>query len=345
MDIAKDLSRDFLEMARLYDKLGDTGRSFGFRKAGEALAKYNGLISSGAQAKAAVGKSIGPSSAEIIDEYIRGLQATGYGNIARLQELRQRTGETVPQLRIITPGGQGQFVLADDPARRQTLDFFKSFYGVGDAKAEKLYNMGARTLEDIWNSGLLDESTKAYIMWRDHMNLRIPREEMDIINITIGKLFAPYNVQWIMAGSYRRGEASSGDVDLVVIGRSDFRQEQVLYALSSIIVSTLAQGETLSRTIIRLGPDYNAHRLDVHMATPESYIYTLLHFTGSDQLNKLMRQRVIDLGLTLNEKGLFGQSTHTSHPASSEEDIFRWLGLRYIPPSGRTKDIQRLDMA
>lgn len=56
-----------------------------------------------------------------------------------------------------------------------------------------------------------------------------------------------------------------------------------------------------------------------------------------------MRQRAIDLGMKLNEYGLYTASNNTPIPANSEEDIFRVLRVRFIPPVERTKTIPNLE--
>ncbi len=62
-----------------------------------------------------------------------------------------------------------------------------------------------------------------------------------------------------------------------------------------------------------------------------------------------MRQRAIDRGLRLNEYGLFRSKTETRDPAlrvscDGEADIFRELGLHYIPPEMR-EDMGEIGLA
>ena len=64
-----------------------------------------------------------------------------------------------------------------------------------------------------------------------------------------------------------------------------------------------------------------------------------LYFTGSDEHNKLMRNRAIELGYRLNEYGLFrvidGVEASSPEPCQAEADIFQMLHMNYKTPRER----------
>jgi DNA polymerase/3'-5' exonuclease PolX len=80
-----------------------------------------------------------------------------------------------------------------------------------------------------------------------------------------------------------------------------------------------------------------ARRLDILMTPENEYSYALLYFTGSDKFNVAFRQHALNRGYTLNEHTLKPMRDGLSEPPymSTENDIFRFLGLRYIEPSQR----------
>ena len=97
-----------------------------------------------------------------------------------------------------------------------------------------------------------------------------------------------------------------------------------------------------------------ARRVDLLMTPEEEYAYSILYFTGSDRFNVAFRQHALEKGYTLNEHALtvVNPSTKAAKPPSehtltivdekakpppmeSEEDIFRFLGLRYVLPTDR----------
>src|SRR5262249_55508528 len=74
----------------------------------------------------------------------------------------------------------------------------------------------------------------------------------------------------------------------------------------------------------------------------EHYPFALHHFTGSKQHNITMRARAQSMGLKLNEYGLTGEKKDIK--CKNEADIFKALGLEYIPPEMR-EDTGEVDAA
>ena len=57
--------------------------------------------------------------------------------------------------------------------------------------------------------------------------------------------------------------------------------------------------------------------------------------TGSGELNKRMRQIAKEKGFKLSEYGLFNISDGKKIKISSEEDFFKKLNMKYLPPKLR----------
>jgi DNA polymerase/3'-5' exonuclease PolX len=74
-------------------------------------------------------------------------------------------------------------------------------------------------------------------------------------------------------------------------------------------------------------------RIDIRVIPLESYYTAILYFTGSYELNKVMRQKAKQLGYKLNEYGLY--KGNTALDVGSEEDVFRYLEMEYLPPEER----------
>ena len=81
----------------------------------------------------------------------------------------------------------------------------------------------------------------------------------------------------------------------------------------------------------------NIHRrIDLKVVPQACLPCALLHFTGSDHLNKRMRLRASELGYKLSEYQLVkvgpdGKEIGASEQVDSEEAIFKFLGMEYIP--------------
>ena len=91
----------------------------------------------------------------------------------------------------------------------------------------------------------------------------------------------------------------------------------------------IAQGDT--KVSVTLQSGINA---DLRMVTADEFPYALHHFTGSREHNTAMRGRAKDLGLKMNEYGLFRGERKCRLPLPRKE-IFATLGLQYIDPELR----------
>jgi len=307
----KELAEVLSLLASYYVMAGDTYRATAFTKASINISKHDKAILSGTQARKEL-SGIGDSTQRIIDEYI------STGKVKRLEELESQFSD-----------------------RKHVIDYFRSFYGIGPVTAVNFYNQGFRTLEDLWYKANLTDAQKIAILWREHMEVRIFRDEMNLINNKIGEYLKPYGIKFIIAGSYRREESSSGDIDVLVESQHNLNMEGLISLLQPILPATLALGPTVYRGIVRLSDEYPGHRIDIRLIPKSNWYTALMYFTGSQNFNILMRQRAIDLGYLLNEYGLYKQNV--SQLVNSEEDIFKILRVKYMSPVERIKQIQTLN--
>jgi DNA polymerase (family X) len=130
-----------------------------------------------------------------------------------------------------------------------------------------------------------------------------------------------------IAGSFRRRRETIGDLDLLVTGGA---VDDVMdtFTKQSQVLEVLARGETKSS--IRLA---SGLQVDLRHVPADSFGAALLYFTGSKSHNIELRKIAIDKGMSLNEYGLTrGERVIASR---TEEDIYRALGLAWIPPELR----------
>jgi DNA polymerase/3'-5' exonuclease PolX len=146
-----------------------------------------------------------------------------------------------------------------------------------------------------------------------------------------------FHIEYMICGSYRRGLSTSGDVDCLIKGQSGLNLSYLVTALTEtgFLIGNLAEGKTKYLGIGKLDDNHDARRIDLMIVNPESWAYATLYFTGSQKLNIAMRNRAIELGLTLNEYGLYNSSGQ-SYPATTEQQIFEYLGLQYLEPQERS---------
>ena len=137
------------------------------------------------------------------------------------------------------------------------------------------------------------------------------------------------------AGSLRRGMETVGDLDFLV---ASSKPEPIMEWFTQMegIVEVTAHGDTKSSVRFEGGM-----QADLRVVPSEQFYFALHHFTGSKDHNVRMRQKALSMGLSLSEWGLRPEEEKDSSrsqgtvEAHSEEDIFKTLGLAYIPPSLR----------
>ena len=105
------------------------------------------------------------------------------------------------------------------------------------------------------------------------------------------------------------------------------------------------------------GVDFNCDD-DIMFTKPENWNAALMHFTGNDVLNRLMREKAKELreydgkkyphGAILSQKGLFVRGANNKSSGKrvipgglkSEKQLFDILGMKYLPPTQRGSKIK-----
>jgi DNA polymerase (family 10) len=131
------------------------------------------------------------------------------------------------------------------------------------------------------------------------------------------------------AGSLRRRTETIGDIDL--IGTSD-SPESIMRRFVTLpeVKEVLAQGATKSSVVVEGGL-----QVDLRLVEHESFGSLLQHFTGSKQHNIVMRERALKHGLSISEYGITQVKSGVLERFNQEEEVYRRLGLQYIPPELR----------
>lgn len=130
------------------------------------------------------------------------------------------------------------------------------------------------------------------------------------------------------AGSFRRAKETVHDLDFLVATKEpklvceDFT---TLPQCQSIIVC----GDT--KASIRLK---NGLQCDLRAVSNTQFPFALQYFTGSKEHNVAIRSLALKQGLSLNEYGFTGDSA-ADLEINDEADIYRTLGLDFIPPELR----------
>jgi len=139
-----------------------------------------------------------------------------------------------------------------------------------------------------------------------------------------------------ICGSIRRRKELVKDMDILAAGEDAEAISLAFTTLPGIEEIYLTGG---TKTSCRLISGVDA---DLRVVSVAEYPCALLYFTGSKEHNVRLRGIAKKDGLKLNEYGLFDGDRPTA--VASEEDVYRALGLVYIPPELR-EDMGEIEAA
>ena len=130
-----------------------------------------------------------------------------------------------------------------------------------------------------------------------------------------------------ICGSIRRRKEVVKDMDILVAG-TDYERVATAFVAVPEVAEVLLRGDT--KTSCRLESGIEA---DLRVVKEEAFPYALMYFTGSKEHNVSLRGIAKKKGWKLSEYGLFEGDRII--PCRDEEEIYRALGLSYIPPELR----------
>lgn len=132
-----------------------------------------------------------------------------------------------------------------------------------------------------------------------------------------------------LAGSLRRWKDTIKDIDILATSKEPEKVMNVFVKLP-MVKDVLMKGPTKSSVIITEGI-----QVDLRVVEEASFGAALAYFTGSKAHNIKIREMAVKAGLKINEYGVFRESDNKRIGGEREEDVYRVLGLPYIPPELR----------
>jgi DNA polymerase beta len=268
------------------------------------------------------------------DKVIKQLGASGpihsMEDVAAIEGIGAKIHDKIEE--ILSTGGLAAAEKARKDHSIDALEAFNKIHGVGPVKAAELVKKGIKTIEELAaNQSALNENQRKGLKYYYDFLERIPREEMEEHE----RIICGASADAQLVGSYRRGAATSGDIDVIVrVAEGDEATvlKTIVGALvkTGYIIDTLAHGAKKYMGVARLGAG-KARRLDIMVTSAAEFPFAIFYFTGSDQFNVAVRKRAQDRGYSLNEHGF----TPAVKGIVEEKDIFRALSMKYVDPANR----------
>ena len=227
------------------------------------------------------------------------------------------------------------------------VNILADVYGIGPKKAKELVDNGITSIEQLRaNQNLLNDIQKVGLQYYEDILARIPRAEVEQYETIVAaefKKIATQKSRFEIVGSYRRGAQSSGDIDMIITSDSAKVFVNLIDSLikKGIILEVLSRGPTKCLVIARIPGSTVSRRVDFLYTSLEEFPFAILYFTGSKIFNTVMRHQALQMGLTMNEHGLYKMDNKkkgdkVSHIFKEEKDIFDYLNMEYKAPNERT---------
>ena len=308
------LNEKFIE---LMDKLSDimlkqneTFRARAYQKAQETIMAFPGDILNPEQLHGQSG--IGPAIMEKLNEYI--LKGT---------------------LDVI------------EREKKNPVNILADVYGIGPKKAAELVAKGITTIAQLReNVQLLNDVQKVGLVYYEDVLKRIPRSEIEqykgVFESGFNTAAATPESRFEIVGSYRRGAQNSGDIDVIITSDDprvfvNFVDELIK---RKVILAVLSRGPTKCLVMAKIPCSDSVRRVDFLYTSLAEFPFAILYFTGSKIFNTVMRHQALQMGLTMNEHGLYKmdgkkKGDKIAHIFKNEKDIFDYLHMAYKTPIER----------
>ena len=199
-------------------------------------------------------------------------------------------------------------------------------------RVSKVPGFGKKTEENILAEiAILGTREGKFPHWK--MEPVVSLVELELRNIEEIKKFS-------VAGSYRRTEEQSSDVDFIIVtDEPSIVREKLLVALP--VLDTIAAGDAKLSVTLDLEDPISA---DFRFVKDNQFASAIHHFTGSKDHNVRMRQLAKSRGMKISEYGVENEDG-TVTTFESEEQFFNHFDLPFIPPTLRQNgnEIDRVD--
>ena len=260
-------------------------------------------------------EGIGKSVAEKIKELVE------TGGLKQLDELFEVIPKTVLDLLNVPKLGPKKCAALFNELGIENLEQLKAACEANEVQA--LSGFGAKTEQQILEGIAIAVAANERILWAvaDRLADRI-REHMSSCDAV---------EQLEFAGSYRRGRETVGDLDILVDSK---QAEQVMdhFAKFEEITSVIVRGAT--KMSVRLEDEF---QVDLRVVPKDSFGAALQYFTGSKSHNVVIRGRAKQLGLKINEWGVYevSEGDESWIAGKTEQDVYETLDLPYFEPEIR----------
>ena len=309
------------EVARIFNEIADIleikgENPFRIRAYRRAARNIDGLTRdvAGMQEKELLKiPGIGPDLAEKIREYVT------TGRLEFYEELKKQAPPGLADILSVPGLGPKTAMLLFEKLKIKSIDDLQRYAEEGRLKG--LPGIKQRTEENI---------LRGIAMIRRHSGRFPIGRVLPVAEDIMSELRKKSPVrELVAAGSLRRWKDTIKDIDILSTS-GDPQKVMDVFVHLPLAREVLMKGQTKSSIVTGEGI-----QVDLRVVSEDSFGSALAYFTGSRAHNIRIRELAVKKGLKINEYGIFDVRTGKKLGGRHESDVFRILGLPFIPPEIR----------
>lgn len=239
------------------------------------------------------------------------------GHCSLLERLRRELPPAVTELLKIPGLGPKRVKALYHDLDVQTVEQLQR--AAQDGRIRALHGFGEKTEQNIL------QAVQAHASQSRRFKLATAAQYAETLRAFLQAI--PGVLQVTVAGSFRRMRETVGDLDILVTAAPDSPVMRRFTAYDEV-AEVFSAGETRASVLLKCGL-----QVDLRVVAQESYSAALHYFTGSKAHNIAIRRIAQQIGLKVNEYGVFCGAKRIA--GDSEEAVYRAVGLPYIPPELR----------
>ena len=258
-----------------------------------------------------IGKGVAEKITQLIQE----------GEISEINEILETVPATVLDILRIPGLGPKKAAALYQELGIQTLEQLQAACEAGEV--QKLKGFAAKTEQSILEGMEIATAANERIYWSEADQLASSLSSHLNQCESIGQLE--------FAGSYRRGRETVGDLDILVVSQ-DPASVMAHFGNYPDLEQIIVQGDT--KMSIRVG---NSFQVDLRVVEADAFGAALQYFTGSKDHNVEVRGRAKQLGMKINEYGVFqvDGDSETYIAGATESEVYEALGMPCFAPELR----------
>ena len=256
------------------------------------------------------------------------------GRLPFYEKLKKSTPSGIVEMMRVHGLGGKKIKLIHQKLKIKTIAELKKACEMG--KLSKLRGFGPKTEKNILESLSHQETYQKRHLWWDAIAAARPILE------ALRKLKDVDKAE--IAGSLRRKLETIGDLDFLAAS-SNPKPVMEWFTTQPFVERILGKGLTKSSVKLKGGM-----QADLRIVPSKQFEFALAYFTGSKEHNIKLRASSVKRGWTLSEYGLESVKSKGKGPFAamkknvSETEIYKALGLSYIPPELR-EDLGEIEAA